>query len=203
MNVYFYDQNGVKQHPPRESNNAWLVPVGAKIMYAEAEDKVAESNFSGKQEFRRPPFAPGEEIVAVKMNLPFLRGQLVFIAGPYRAANGRAVVENIRAAEHAAILLARAGVFFFCPHLNSRNLDGVASDDFWLEQDKRILRDCEAVLGLDGWTDSVGARLEVELAAQLGLPIFKLVISPDAPMAPAVKPLSREDMPAGMEGRAK
>ena len=81
-----------------------------------------------------------------KSELGLLRGKLVYIAGPYRSTNGRSVLENIRAAERVAIDLARAGVHFVCPHLNTAFMgghgdhSGVVDDDaFWLEMMSRPL----------------------------------------------------------------
>ena len=113
-------------------------------------------------------------------DLARLRGSLVYIAGPYRSTNGRSVLENIRAAERVAIDLARAGVHFVCPHLNTAFMgghgdhSGVVDDDaFWLEMDLNILRRCDAVLLIDGWCDSAGALGEVAYAAEFQLPIFE------------------------------
>jgi hypothetical protein len=59
------------------------------------------------------------------------------------------------------------------PAKNGRDIGDWAS---YLRLDlKNLCNGCEAVVVLDGWRDSRGAKLEVYVAQQLGMPIFKLV----------------------------
>lgn len=39
----------------------------------------------------------------------------------------------------------------------------------YMREDIKALMDCEAILMLDGWIDSRGARIEYELAVSLGI----------------------------------
>jgi hypothetical protein len=101
---------------------------------------------------------------------------LVYIAGPYRSSVGRSVLENVREAERAAIALARVGIHYICPHLNTAFMSGcgdhagVAASRFFLDMDENIVRRCDAVWRLPG--DSSGADGEVRLARKLGKPVF-------------------------------
>ena len=103
---------------------------------------------------------------------------VVYIAGPYRftAKVGRTELENIRLAERLAIALARAGVFFFCPHLNSAHQTGVAPARYYLDLDLEVLRRCcDVVVLLPGWRHSLGTIGEIVLARKLGLRVFEVV----------------------------
>lgn len=41
----------------------------------------------------------------------------------------------------------------------------------YLRRDLRVMLDCDGVATLDGWTKSKGARLEVDVAEELDMPI--------------------------------
>ena len=108
---------------------------------------------------------------------PGRRAPVVYIAGPYRyhPEVGRTELENIRLAETAAIACARAGVYFFCPHLNSAHQTGIAPPAFYLGLDLQVLRRCcDALLLLPGWQYSSGTLGEIELARELNRPVFQL-----------------------------
>jgi hypothetical protein len=64
------------------------------------------------------------------------------------------------------------GMVALCPHANSRHMDGVASDEVFLDGTMELLRRCDAVALVSNWRDSAGARAEVEEADRLGLPVF-------------------------------
>lgn len=95
--------------------------------------------------------------------------RVVYIAGPFRAANAWEIEQNIRKAEEAALALWRSGYAVICPHANTRFFQGAAPDDVWLEGDLEILRRCDVICALPGWENSVGAVAEVNLARDLGL----------------------------------
>jgi len=103
-----------------------------------------------------------------------LRGKMVYIAGPYRADNGRAVIENVRLAESVAMVLVKAGVHFHCPHLNTGFMCGLAPEEFFLDMDLDMLRRCDAILMIGDWRNSAGARAELDVAAGLSLGQYEL-----------------------------
>jgi len=98
--------------------------------------------------------------------------KLVYVAGPYRAATPRGIVENIRRAEALALRVWKAGAACVCPHLNTALLDGAADDSVWLSGDLEIIRRSDALVLVEGWERSNGTREEIALARSLGLPVF-------------------------------
>jgi hypothetical protein len=98
--------------------------------------------------------------------------KVIYIAGKYRGPNAWAIEQNIRAAEEVAARVWAMGMVALCPHANSRHMDGVASDEVFLDGTMELLRRCDAVALVSNWRDSAGARAEVEEADRLGLPVF-------------------------------
>jgi Domain of unknown function (DUF4406) len=94
--------------------------------------------------------------------------KVAYIAGPYRAATTRGVVENIRKAEAVALKYWLLGYAAICPHMNTRLFDGAAPDDLWLEGDLYILAKCDVIVMMDGWEKSKGATKELGFAQSLG-----------------------------------
>lgn len=64
------------------------------------------------------------------------------------------------------------GAACHCPHKNTAMFGGAATDEVWLNGDIEIMRRCDAVITVDGWEKSVGARVEVEIAQSLRIPVF-------------------------------
>ncbi|MHC4162550.1 MAG: DUF7768 domain-containing protein [Planctomycetota bacterium] len=98
---------------------------------------------------------------------------LVFIAGPFRAANAWEIEQNIRRAETLALDAWRAGFAVICPHTNARFFQGAAPDDIWLRGDLEMLGRCDAVLLVAGWERSSGTAGEIEHARQCGIPAYE------------------------------
>jgi len=93
----------------------------------------------------------------------------IYVAGPYTKGD---VALNVRNAFAAANQLADRGFAPFVPHsTHFWHMLFPWPYEFWLELDKEFLRFCQAVLRLPG--ESSGADKEVELAAQLGIPVFR------------------------------
>lgn len=81
------------------------------------------------------------------------------------------MVLNVRAALDAADTLASAGLAPFIPHLTHFwHLVHPRPYEFWLHQDNQWIPCCDALLRLPG--PSSGADKEMDLAQELGLPIF-------------------------------
>lgn len=98
--------------------------------------------------------------------------KVVYIAGPFRAANAWLVEQNIRNAENLALEVWRIGAAVICPHTNTRFFDGAAPDDIWLKGDLEILKRCDAVLLTYNWRRSTGATAEKHYAELHGIPVF-------------------------------
>lgn len=98
---------------------------------------------------------------------------IAYIAGPYRAANGWGIDENIQNARRVSVFLWANGVANICPHSNTAHFDGVATDDFFLQGGLEILRRCDAVVLVGAWSNSTGTKMEIRTAEQEGIPVFK------------------------------
>lgn len=101
--------------------------------------------------------------------------RVVFVSGPYRAPTEWQVLQNIRRAEEVALAAWHAGAAVICPHKNTAHFGGAAEDRIWLDGDLTILRRCDAVVCVEGWERSVGARAEVNCARSLGIPVFESI----------------------------
>ena len=104
----------------------------------------------------------------------------VYIAGPYR---GRThdyqsyceIDANINQARLAAAALAEAGIGFFAPHLHSAHFEVIAphaTPEFWYELDMRFLEMCDAILLLPRWSESRGAKAELDWARAHGMDVL-------------------------------
>ena len=99
--------------------------------------------------------------------------KIVFIAGPYTAPTVEGRAANIAQAELYARALARVGIGFVCPHLNTAHFDEENSYDFFLEMTVALMLRCDAVLALPSWVHSNGARIEVAAARQARIWVFE------------------------------
>lgn len=100
---------------------------------------------------------------------------IVFIAGPYRSPTEWGLIQNIRAAEDAALQVWGLGAAAMCPHKNTAHFGGAADDSVWLEGAKAMLLKSDAVLALPEWQKSEGATGEVALASQNDIPVFESI----------------------------
>jgi len=96
----------------------------------------------------------------------------VFVCGPYRAVTVWEISRNIERAREAAAQLWSMGIPAYCPHANTSLMDGKASDDFFLEAQRDMLRKCAAVFVCGPTENSSGSVAELRLADKLGIPIF-------------------------------
>jgi hypothetical protein len=101
---------------------------------------------------------------------------VVYVAGPFRAKpdvhNQWVQHCNIRKAEGVAHTVWEMGAAAVTPHLNSAHFQGSLPDSVWLDGDLAILAKCDAVVMVDGWTDSEGAKAEQQFALSRGIPVF-------------------------------
>ena len=106
--------------------------------------------------------------------------KILYIAGPYRGADYLAIERNIAKAREAAAWLARNGIGFVCPHLNSAHFEAITpevDEDFWLTMDMHLLFDCDGLLLIDGWQGSTGALAEKSVAEEQNKPVFEWRVS--------------------------
>lgn len=106
--------------------------------------------------------------------------KIVFISGPlttgWDGKNREFILNNVQKAEAYQIALANQGVGAFCAHTHSsfhHEKGGTASENYYYELDMEFLkRSADAVLAMQGWERSKGAKAEVEWAKENGLPVF-------------------------------
>ena len=98
--------------------------------------------------------------------------KIAYIAGPYRAKNGRTILDNIRAAEQVALEYWKKGYAVICPHLNTAFFDGHCPDSTWLDGDLKILSRCDVIVMMPTYMESSGAIAELQLAGDLGIEII-------------------------------
>jgi len=92
----------------------------------------------------------------------------VYIAGPYTKGD---VALNVRAAIDASHELMNMGYAPFVPHFSHfQHMIHPREYEDWLTYDFVWVRQCEALVRLPG--ESADADREVELAKELGIPVF-------------------------------
>lgn len=102
----------------------------------------------------------------------------IYIAGAFRGSDAYAVYRNVQRAEHAMYelitlaLAQKTPVAVLCPHSMTFHFDRTFTDDYWLEATLEHLRRCDALLLIEGWERSEGAKGEREEALAKGLPVF-------------------------------
>jgi hypothetical protein len=99
--------------------------------------------------------------------------KVIYTAGPYRGPGWNDVWNNIISARAAARTLWLKGWAVICPHSNSIFMDGPEIPAMtFLNGDLEIIRRVDAVVMLPGWEWSEGSLGELELAKELGIPIY-------------------------------
>lgn len=96
--------------------------------------------------------------------------KVVYVSGPYRGSSHWEVARNIERAREAARRLWSLGVVVICPHANTAMMDGDGID--FLAGDLELVRRSDAVVMLEGWEASEGARREREEAIRCGIPVY-------------------------------
>src|SRR4051794_37926169 len=104
---------------------------------------------------------------------------MLYLASPYSNEDPAVREKCHSAAVQAATFLRRLGHAVFAPIVNGHPLvaQGWPTDwTFWRQFDQPILERCDSivVLTLAGWQESIGVLAEINLAIQLGKPVFFL-----------------------------
>lgn len=99
--------------------------------------------------------------------------KVIYIAGPFRAANYWEQEQNVRRAESLALEVWKLGAAALCPHANTRFFQGAAKDEVWSEGDIEMMKRCDAVLLAPGWQWSEGAHTEFDIAYEKGIPVYE------------------------------
>ena len=95
---------------------------------------------------------------------------LVYVSGPYTAPTPEQVAANVERARAAACQLMRLGYAVICPHTMTAGWEGegITYDQF-VAADLEIVRRCDAILLLPGWSGSKGALAEYRMAVRAGV----------------------------------
>ena len=103
---------------------------------------------------------------------------LKYLASPYSDPDPAVCEARFRAACRAAAILMQRGESVYSPiahsHPIAEHVGNHLDHDFWLRQDREMLRRCDAmiVLMLPGWENSRGIAAEIELADELDLEVL-------------------------------
>ncbi len=99
---------------------------------------------------------------------------LVYVAGPFSAPDRAGVEAHIRRASEAGVEVAKLGFCPVIPHANTAHPDfeSVQPYQFWIDATAELLRRCDAILLIEGWENSSGARAEKAEAERLKMPVF-------------------------------
>ncbi len=93
---------------------------------------------------------------------------VVYVAGPYRADTINGVHENCERAREFAVGWWRQGFTVICPHMNSRFMDGIVSDETFLAGAIQLMLRADIVSMMPGWEESQGAMDEENCALLVG-----------------------------------
>ena len=102
---------------------------------------------------------------------------LVYLASPYSHDDPEVRLARYWGAVKKAAELMIAGRCVFSPIAHTHEIGLLigkpVEHDFWMSQDRAILRHCDvlAVLMLPGWTESKGVREEIEIARKNGIAV--------------------------------
>lgn len=99
---------------------------------------------------------------------------LIYIAGPYRAADPWRVNLNVNRAECVATMVWEAGHLSLCPHANTRYASSRVTDAQYLAGTMEMMRRCDAVLVLPKHAESEGTLGEIADAEARGIPVMRL-----------------------------
>lgn len=98
--------------------------------------------------------------------------KVAYVAGPYRAKTIYGITQNIEKAKKLAVKLWKKGYAVICPHANSALMDGACDDSAFLDGGLELVRRSDFIVLVDGWKDSTGTLKEIELANELGIPVY-------------------------------
>ena len=107
---------------------------------------------------------------------------LIYVSGKISAPTPEEVAKNVEMAAQVAGAWMQAGHSVICPHTNS---DGIVKAGFdfthaeWMAADLTMVARCDALVMVQGWETSKGAKEEYEYAKSLGIPCY-----PESPVLP-------------------
>ncbi len=97
---------------------------------------------------------------------------VVYVAGKFRGANAWEIENNIRRAEEMSLEVLKLGASVICPHANTRFFHGSLPDQVFIDATLALVAKSDALLMLQDWHRSDGARGERRYAIEHAIPIF-------------------------------
>jgi len=106
--------------------------------------------------------------------------KLIYVAGKYNGKDPIEIKENILKAERVALECWRKGWAVICPHKNTGGFEIYEGEQFiswntWMDGDLEMVGRCDAIVMVDNWVFSQGARMELNHAQQLKKEVFMSV----------------------------
>ncbi len=102
---------------------------------------------------------------------------MIYLASPYSHSNPAIRRRRFKAACRAAAVLLKQGIDVYSPIAHSTPIAACGLDDmdhaFWMRVDRPYLQWCSMVMVLmiDGWRESRGVAMEIELSRKAGKPV--------------------------------
>lgn len=98
---------------------------------------------------------------------------VAYVIGPYRSKIGaHGVKKNIDRAEDLARKLWLLELAVICPQKNTAFFDGLAPDEVWINGDLELLRRSDLAVTVNGWENSTGSKIEVDLCRKNRIPVY-------------------------------
>ena len=94
---------------------------------------------------------------------------VVYVTGAFRAKTQWGIMQNVRKAEDASLMLWKSGYSVICPHTMTQHFQSECSDEIWLKGCIELLKRCDAIFLVEGWENSEGSKEELKIARELGL----------------------------------
>lgn len=97
---------------------------------------------------------------------------LIYVSGPYTAPSSEELAQNIQRAKLTGLKVRAVGFVPIVPHLAILHDDPrVFTYDKAMNECLEILVRCDAILMMEGWQESRGARIEHDAAITEGIPV--------------------------------
>jgi hypothetical protein len=105
--------------------------------------------------------------------------KIIYTAGPYSGKDSLDIQQNIINASRVAIECWRRGWAVICPHKNTSGYETFEGGNInwgtWLKGDLEIISRCDAIVMIQGWEKSKGARMELDFANKKGIRVYQSI----------------------------
>jgi hypothetical protein len=103
-----------------------------------------------------------------------MKDKIIYISGKYSGKTDAETNQNIQKARLMAAKVWELGYPCLCPHTNTSNFEEICSCDYedYIEGDLTLLSRCDAILLLDNYEDSTGAKIELSQARELNKQVY-------------------------------